>query len=147
MLKILGIVLGVVFLLGLAVRVLDPQRAVRQPVKLTPKEEAAVARSAAALHSKLPDVAPVKDDLEMLAGVKGSADGQTMVIAGRVRNNRAKPYRYAQITFQVYNKADEQIGTALANIAGLEAGGTWRFEARCFCKGGSTFKLAGVTGY
>jgi hypothetical protein len=154
MLKIAGIVLGVLFALGLVLRIVSPERrpAVRDTAEEHRRQELAT-KVVAGLKSAPVTAAPVvepKADLELVGGIngtKGVTNDSGMTITGRVRNNKGKAYRYAQITFTVYNKADEQVGTALANIAGLDPDGTWRFEARCFCPTGRTFRLAGITGY
>ena len=48
--------------------------------------------------------------------------------------------------FIIYNEDGAQIGTALANIANLEAGGRWAFRAVAFRRGDS-YKLSKLSGY
>lgn len=98
----------------------------------------------------LSSLAAPSGELELLGGIdgtKGVTSQYSMTITGRVRNNRPKAYKYAQITFTVYNKAGDQIGSALANISGLEPGATWAFKAVCLSAGGSSYKLAEITGW
>jgi hypothetical protein len=75
-----------------------------------------------------PRNARTQSTLELL-GDAGTTDRYSTTITGRVRNNSPKTYRYAQITFKLYNKAGEQVGSALANVNGLEGNGTWAFKA------------------
>jgi hypothetical protein len=50
-------------------------------------------------------------------------------ILGTVINKRSTTLTYAQITFNLYDKSGAQIGTAMANINGLEPNGKWNFRA------------------
>lgn len=68
-------------------------------------------------------------------------------IVGKVKNNSSQKYSYTQITFNLYDKEGAQIGTALANISGLEAGGVWKFKALVFDKDFSSAKLNAITAY
>ncbi len=68
-------------------------------------------------------------------------------IVGTVVNHSQKAYRYASVEFSLYDKSGAQVGTALANIGGLDPGGRWNFEALVLQKGDLTAKLKGVTGF
>jgi hypothetical protein len=68
-------------------------------------------------------------------------------IVGRIRNNAAKRYNYAQVTFGVYNAHGEQVGSAVANINGLEPGGTWKFRAPILQGEATRYKLDKITGF
>lgn len=48
--------------------------------------------------------------------VKGTSNKFDIEITGRVVNRHVKKLSYAQILFNLYEKIDAQIGTALANI-------------------------------
>lgn len=50
-------------------------------------------------------------------------------IAGTLVNNTDEDKSYLQIEYNLYDADGAQIGTALANINNLKAGGTWKFEA------------------
>lgn len=50
-------------------------------------------------------------------------------ITGTLVNNTDKDKSYLQIEYNLYDADGAQIGTALANIDNLKAGGTWKFEA------------------
>ena len=50
-------------------------------------------------------------------------------ITGILVNNTDEDKSYLQIEYNLYDADGAQIGTALANINNLKAGGTWKFEA------------------
>ena len=50
-------------------------------------------------------------------------------ITGTLVNNTDDDKSYLQIEYNLYDADGAQIGTALANINNLKAGGTWKFEA------------------
>ena len=52
-----------------------------------------------------------------------------MKITGTLVNNTDEDKSYLQIEYNLYDADGAQIGTALANINNLKAGGTWKFEA------------------
>jgi len=68
-------------------------------------------------------------------------------ITGIVENRRSRKLSYAQITFNLYDDSGAQVGSALANINGLEAGGKWRFEATSFGTRFSTYKFDDLSGF
>jgi hypothetical protein len=70
-----------------------------------------------------------------------------MTITGRVRNNTTKTYSYTQITFNLYNASGEQVGTALANVNGVEPGAVWRFSAIGFAPEAQRYKLHELSGF
>lgn len=61
-------------------------------------------------------------------------------ITGVVKNT-GKAVSYAQITFTLLDKSNNQVGTALANINNLEANGKWKFRAICLNEDVSSAKL------
>lgn len=61
-------------------------------------------------------------------------------------NRRARTLSYAQITFNVYDASGAQVGSALANINGLEPGARWNFKAVSFTKG-TTYKFSKLSGF
>lgn len=77
-----------------------------------------------------PPVEPevVKEALELL-DYTGESNDYSTTITGRIRNNSSKKYSYAQVTFNLYDAQSNRVGSALANISGLEAGETWKFKA------------------
>ena len=44
-------------------------------------------------------------------------------------NNTNKNYNYAQVTFNIYDKDGNQLGTAVDNINNFQANGTWKYKA------------------
>jgi hypothetical protein len=88
-----------------------------------------------------------KPNLELLdyKSVVGEFGNQT--IKGRVRNNTDREYSYAQIEFNLYNKSNNQVGSALANINNLEPGGIWAFEAAMLQDDVATYKFKELTGF
>ena len=112
-------------------------------------------RAAGAEHTEMPVPAPPAPqpavarkppDLELveLEGFRTEIGGR---IEGRVRNNTQKAYRYAQVTFTLYNAADELVGTALATAGGLEPGDIWRFEAMVLQRDWERFELDKIAGF
>jgi len=68
-----------------------------------------------------------------------------LTITGRARAGR--PYRYAQIRFAVYNATGDRVGSAMANVAGLETGQTWQYRAMYTGHGGRRYELSEITGW
>lgn len=68
-------------------------------------------------------------------------------IAGTVVNRTGRKLTYAQITFNLYDRSGAQVGTALANINGLEPDGRWNFKAHSFGTNFDSFKFSELTGY
>jgi hypothetical protein len=68
-------------------------------------------------------------------------------VVGTVKNNTNKEYKYAQISFALFDSSGAQVGTSWANITNLESGGTWKFEALAYAKDAVTAKFKGITAY
>lgn len=88
----------------------------------------------------------VTSPLELISH-KGERNEYSLTVTGKVRNTTQKAYSYAQITFNVYNGAGEQVGTPMANISGLESGSMWAFKAVALTGDGRTYKLQNITGF
>lgn len=56
-------------------------------------------------------------------------DGMFLYIVGTVKNHSEKPYSRVEITFNLYDRAKNQTGTAMDAIQNLEAKGTWKYKA------------------
>lgn len=82
--------------------------------------------------------------LKTVSGTNGDFGG---TIKGVVENRRSRKLNYAQITFNLYDKSGAQVGSAMANINGLEPGGRWKFEANSFGKDFSRYKFSELTGF
>lgn len=79
-----------------------------------------------------------------LKGKRGQFDGE---ITGSVVNRRNNKLTYAQITFNLYDASGAQVGSAIANINGLEPGGQWKFKATTFGTDFSTYKFSELVGF
>ena len=79
--------------------------------------------------------------------VSGTASDFGGEITGIVVNRRSRKLSYAQITFNLYDSSGAQVGSALANINGLEPGGRWRFQASCFGVDFNEYKVSELTGF
>lgn len=77
-------------------------------------------------------------------GTRGEFDGE---ITGTVVNRRGRKLGYAQITFNLYDESGAQVGTALANINGLEPGGRWNFKATTFGTDFVRYKFSELSGF
>jgi hypothetical protein len=78
--------------------------------------------------------------------IKGTTDSNGGTITGTVRNNSTKQYGYVQIEINLYDNTGAQVGSTLANVNNLEAGGTWKFEAVTFTKF-TKYKVKDITGF
>lgn len=104
-------------------------------------------QSAETLASSEPSsTEPEKYDLELISD-DFSVDDYSTHVTGKVRNNTSKQLTYVQIQYALYDKSGNQIGTALANVNGLEPGGTWKFDAIGITGETSKYKLIDLTGY
>jgi len=68
-------------------------------------------------------------------------------ITGTVINRRDHKLSYAQVSFNLYDASDAQVGSAMANINGLEPGGSWKFAASGFGKDFATYKFSELSGF
>jgi hypothetical protein len=59
----------------------------------------------------------------------GDVDEFGTTITGTVRNNCGKDFSYVEVTFKLFDRAGNVVGTALANQTNLKAGETWKFKA------------------
>jgi hypothetical protein len=93
-----------------------------------------------------PSTKTAKSGLELIDS-KAIARDYGWSIVGHVRNNATRTYSYAQISFSLYDKAGNQVGSAFANINNLESGGTWKFEALVAENGATTWKFKELSGF
>lgn len=82
--------------------------------------------------------------LKTVAGRRGEFGAE---ITGTVINRRNRKLRYAQITFSLYDESGAQVGTALANINGLEPDGRWKFKATAFGTDFARYKFSELSGF
>jgi hypothetical protein len=66
--------------------------------------------------------------LEMVRN-RGEVDEFGTTVTGTVRNNCGKDFSYVQVTFKLFDRSGNVVGTALANQNDLKAGETWKFKA------------------
>ena len=74
-------------------------------------------------------------ELELVGGIEGThweRDGYLLYIVGIIKNNSSHKYNYAQVTFILLDKNNNQVGSAMDNINDLEPGATWKFKALIF---------------
>jgi len=72
-----------------------------------------------------------------------------VVVRGILTNNTDRDYSYLQVEYILYDADGNQVGSALANVNNLKAGGSWKFEASSL-KGADEvagYELADVTGF
>ncbi len=81
----------------------------------------------------------------------GYADdyGFAYYIEGTVKNNTDKKYTYVQVSYNVYDADNNNLGTCLANNNNLDANETWKFKAVCSgdAKSIVSYKLDEITGW
>lgn len=56
--------------------------------------------------------------------------GYSVTITGTLKNNTKKKYDYVSITYTLYDKDGNNLGTAMDNMNYLAAGETWKFSAK-----------------
>ena len=79
-----------------------------------------------------------------LKGVnQGSGFGK---VTGALKNNTSRDLTYVQVEINLFDSSGAQVGSTLANVNNLAAGGLWRFEAVTFQEF-SRFEVADVTGF
>jgi len=100
-------------------------------------------RESQTANEKLAATDGLELDRESLKGLNDNFGGK---ITGTVVNKSGKQLRYAQITFKLYDASGAQVGSALANINGLEPGKRWNFEATSFGTKFDTYKLYELSG-
>lgn len=110
-------------------------------------EEEARARAAAEAARKAEEEYDVGGLVLLRKTVTGKYDEFAFYVTGTVVNRRSRKLRYAQITFNIYDASGAQVGSALANINGLEPGGQWNFKAVALVGNGRSYKVAELSGF
>jgi hypothetical protein len=62
-------------------------------------------------------------------------EGYSTYLAGAVRNESTRPFRFVRVEFSLLDKNKNLVGTASDSIMSLEPGETWRFRAHVFDRG------------
>lgn len=68
-------------------------------------------------------------------------------IVGTIKNNTSKKTSYIQVTFSIYDKDGNVIGSAIDNVNYIEPGGTWKFKAMILEEEYDSFKFESVSGF
>jgi hypothetical protein len=114
-------------------------------------QEAETKRKAAAAEADAARKAEEEFEVNGLVLLRKTLNGVnnqfSMEITGTVVNRRGKTLNYAQITFNIYNESGAQVGSAIANINGLEPGGRWDFKAVGFTTSGTKYKVSKLSGF
>lgn len=76
----------------------------------------------------------------------GTVNEYSTTIAGSIKNDCGRKFRYVQVTFKLFNVNGDVVGTALANQNDLDPGETWEFKAHGFTKS-HVFRLSEITGF
>jgi hypothetical protein len=87
-----------------------------------------------------------KPDLELLNS-KRITKGSWKYVTGTIKNNTSKEYSYVQVEINLYDNNENQLGSTLANVNNLEAGGTWKFEAIIYEEKATRYKIKEITGF
>ena len=90
-----------------------------------------------------------KEDKFVVSDLKQSKDQFGYYIEGTVKNNSGKEAGYIQVSFNLFDKDGNQVGTAIDNTTNLAKDGTWKFKAIGIDSNNNiaSYKLAEVTGY
>ena len=79
-----------------------------------------------------------KSSLELVGNVSVTSEGgygyYTHHFEGILKNVSGRKIDYAQVSFVVYDKAGNNIGSAFDNVNYIDANGTWKFSAMYFGK-------------
>lgn len=92
----------------------------------------------------VPAAGGLPDGFEWVETPSGTTDEWSTTVTGIVQNVSDQAYDYASISFNLYDAAGNQVGTADASIQNLKAGGTWKFSAVGFVPSAG-FELSSVT--
>ena len=95
------------------------------------------------------------DKLELVDGAEGittTHDAYSLYFEGYIKNNTDKEYNYVSITFNLYDKNDALLGTAIDNVNNLKGGKQWKFKAMAFLTSDqladvASWEVADVTGW
>jgi hypothetical protein len=85
--------------------------------------------------------------LELLPGWKFVQGQYSGSITGSIRNNSARPYRYVQISFKLYDGTGAQVGSTSANLSDFEGRGVWKFKAVVFEREARTCRVKDLSGF
>ena len=78
--------------------------------------------------------------------VRYDRDG-TPLLTGLLRNNTDHAFSYVQISFSLYDKQGNQVGSDMVNVNNLAAHGTWKFSTPSLYEHAASVKIADITGF
>lgn len=78
--------------------------------------------------------------------VRYDQDG-TPLLTGLLRNNTDHAFGYVQISFNLYDKQGNQIGSDMVNVNNLAAHGTWKFSTPTMYDHAASVRIADITGF
>ena len=132
-------------------RIEEAQRIASQKMEeeqRTAAEKAAADRKAAEDEKKYKERFIDKNGLTLdVKSLQTERDLFGITITGVVYNRNKRKLSYAQITFNIYDGSGAQVGSALANINGLEPDGTWKFSAIGVAENASKIKFDDMSGF
>ena len=89
-----------------------------------------------------------KEKFTLVSHKKTTDSLGTTWIEGEIKNNTDKSYSYVQVTFNLYDKDGNQLGTAMTNINNLEPNATWKYKAiGLVTEKVESYKLVEITGW
>jgi flagellar basal body-associated protein FliL len=91
-----------------------------------------------------------KEKYEIVGDLSAERDAiGAFYITGTLKNNTNRTTSYVQISFNLYDKDGNLVGSAFANVNNLEPNGTWKFKAMGMDtnKSVTSYKLAKVSGF
>lgn len=68
-------------------------------------------------------------------------------VTGTVVNQSKREYGYVQVQINLYDTTGNQVGSTMANVNNLAAGGVWKFKAVILEDDATKFKVKEVTGF
>ena len=63
------------------------------------------------------------------------------------KNNSNKTYKYVQVSINLYDDSNAQVGSTLANINNLEPNGTWKFKAVVLERNTTKYQIKEIAGW
>ena len=64
-----------------------------------------------------------------ISDLKPLVDDNSITLAGTMTNGCGRSFRYVQVTYKLLDESGAIVGSALANLAGLDVGQSWKFQA------------------
>lgn len=93
------------------------------------------------------DVANKINDLQLVEHHWCSMEYGLQAVCGTVLNNSSKTKRYVQVGVNLYDKNNNQIGSALDNILNLEPNSKWKFKAMVSEDNVHSYAVKDITGH